>query len=89
MYGYEDEESAGRGPFVRIAIGAVAVLAVAGGAWYVGNRSSGDGDNANAGLTVESTASSTPGSGSENAPTTTARRVPGEGSARWGRGGIR
>ncbi len=73
MYGYEDEESAGRGPFVRIAIGAVAVLAVAGGAWYVGNRSSGDGDNANAGLNVESTASSTPGSGSENAPTTTAR----------------
>ena len=40
-----------------------------GGAWYVGNRSAGDGDNANAGLPVESTASST--AGSADAPTTT------------------
>ena len=76
MYGYEDDEGGGSRSYGRIAIGALAVIAVAGGAWYVGNRGSGGSDNANAGIPVESTAGSTPGSAASDGPTTTQRAQP-------------
>jgi outer membrane protein OmpA-like peptidoglycan-associated protein len=71
MYEYEDDETGGKRSFIRLAIGVLAVVAVAGGAWFVTNRRSGDGDNANAVIPVDSTAASSVAPAGAAPPTST------------------
>jgi outer membrane protein OmpA-like peptidoglycan-associated protein len=57
MYEYEGDDDGGQRSILRIAVGAAAVVALAGGAWFVASgRSGGDDDNADTVIPSESTA---------------------------------
>ena len=60
MYEYEGDEEAGGRSILRIAVGAAAVVALAGGAWFVASGRSGGDDNADTVTPADSTVAATP-----------------------------
>jgi outer membrane protein OmpA-like peptidoglycan-associated protein len=55
MYEYDADDAAGRRSILRIAVGLAAVVALAGGAWFVASGRSDGGDDADAVIPAEST----------------------------------